>query len=203
MCVMLPSYAMWFDAMRCAAVSVSIFRAQGGGMFGSPLQWPPPPHNMSPGQSKRSVRPHHRHLVVDYVWSLAAVPCPSPFTLAKKRQGLAEPLFFFWCKKLPSFQRGAALVGWSLRFLVACASEQTTPPPRRRVTSSDHPPLHRTAVAWSHQPTQTALPIHQQCLTLSYRCTTRSLARCGVACSLLVRPPKMKRLGVPSAGRIP
>eukprot|EP00903_Cladosiphon_okamuranus_P011861 g11142.t1 len=27
---------------------------QGGGLFGSPLQWPPPPHNVSPGQSKRS-----------------------------------------------------------------------------------------------------------------------------------------------------
>lgn len=197
---MLPSYAMWFDAMRCAAVFVSIFRAQGGGMFGSPLQWPPPPHNMSPGQSKRSVRPHHRHQVVDYVWSLAAVPCPSPFALAKKREGLAEPLFFV--QEAPFLPEGRCL-GLSLRFFVACASET----PRRRVTGSDHP----TAVAWSHQPTQTALPIHQLCLTLSYRCTTpiraclvviRSLTRCGVACSLLDRP-KMKRLGVPSAGRIP
>lgn len=32
-----------------------VIHEQGGGLFGSPLQWPPPPNQMSPGQSKRPV----------------------------------------------------------------------------------------------------------------------------------------------------
>lgn len=128
-------------------VCVFMFRFQGGGMFGSPLQWPPPPQGMSPGQSKRSVRSHQRSSHQLFV-------SPSPLSLRSVLYGSRGPIRKYSripdAKSSPSLEESASRGGQLLSlpsFVLFVRKRETRP----GVMGPDsRPPLFNTAFRLGH-----------------------------------------------------